>query len=115
LSADVEPDVIMPVYRTTPLALIASELITNAVKHAQAAGRRCNITMRFAREGEHGLSLMIADDGVGLEADFDTLRSGGVGMRIITGLLKQLRAKMTTNAGAPGARFLIILDEAQSE
>jgi hypothetical protein len=26
-----------------------------------------------------------------------------------------LRAKMTTNAGAPGARFLIVLDEAHGE
>ncbi len=115
ISATVDADVIMPVYRTTPLALIASELITNAIKHAQKADGHCKITMRFARDGDQGLSLMIEDDGVGLDADFDPLRSGGVGMRIITGLLKQLRAKMTTNAGEPGARFLIILDEAHGE
>jgi two-component sensor histidine kinase len=115
LNASVDSDVIMPVYRTTPLALIASELITNAIRHAQRPDGRCNVTMRFARDGENGLSLMIEDDGVGLAAHFDPQRSGGVGMRIITGLLKQLRAKMTTNAGEPGAQFLIILDEAHSE
>lgn len=115
LNATVDTNVIMPVYRTTPLALVAAELITNAIKHAHEPDRRCIITMRFARDGANGLSLLIADDGVGLDAAFDPLDSGGVGMRIITGLLKQLRARMTTNAGEPGARFLIVLDEVHKE
>ncbi|MDB5643226.1 MAG: domain S-box protein [Hyphomicrobiales bacterium] len=110
LIATCDPDVIMPVSYTTPLALVAAELITNAIKHALKTDGRGAIAMRFHREGERGLSLQIVDDGVGLPADFDPARSKGVGMRIITGLLKQLRATMTTNAGEPGARFLITLD-----
>jgi two-component sensor histidine kinase len=115
LTTSCEPDVVLPVYRTTPLALIAAELITNAVKHARNDGDPCAITMRFARDGRNGLSLMIADDGRGLAADFDPTQSSGVGMRIITGLLKQLRAHMSANPGEPGARFLITLEEAHRE
>ena len=115
LSASCEPDVVLPVYRTTPLALIAAELITNAVKHAQKNGDSCAITMRFARDGRNGLSLLIADDGKGLAGDFDPTQSSGVGMRIITGLLKQLRARMTANPGEAGAQFLITLEEAHRE
>lgn len=115
LSADCETGVVMPVHRITPLALIAAELITNAVKHAHPSARGCKITIRFAHQGANGLTLLVADDGEGLAADFDPSRSTGVGMRIITGLLKQLRGAMTTNAGEPGARFLITLTDAQVE
>ncbi|MBO6003604.1 MAG: histidine kinase N-terminal domain-containing protein [Aeriscardovia sp.] len=49
----------------TPLALILSELVANAVEHGFAGEREGEICIRAKRKGR-GLSVTILDDGVGL-------------------------------------------------
>ncbi|MDB5643256.1 MAG: signal transduction histidine kinase [Hyphomicrobiales bacterium] len=106
-----EEGIVIGVDRTTPLALIVGELLTNAVKHG---GDRSHgeISLEVRRIGEGRILVAVADDGAGLPANFGQPGTSGVGFRIVTGLVRQIRGQIETNAGEAGARFEIILNEA---
>ncbi len=71
----------------TPLALLLSELVTNACKYAFADGGG-SITVGL-RQGENGRAhLTVRDTGGGIESD--RIASGSMGMRLIKGVVAQM-------------------------
>jgi two-component sensor histidine kinase len=93
-----------------PIGLLVNELVTNAIKYAYPEAshpRGGEIRVRTRRTAD-GLSLDVADDGVGLPEDFDIARtSRSLGMRVIANLSRQLGATLTTPRDGPGAHFHI--------
>ena len=86
---EAEP-LMLPADYLTPLGLIVSELVTNAIKHG--AGR---IRVRL-RPSPGGLQVQVDDEGPGFPPDFDARRSGGLGMRLIVALAKGDAAQAVT-------------------
>ena len=86
-------EIIFPLDKAVPLALVISELLTNAVKYAFADGRAGTIDVTV-RSNETAIEVSVEDDGVGLPVGFDLLRSSGLGMRIISALTRQLKGKV---------------------
>ena len=89
-----------------PLGLLATELVTNAIKYAypDAGG-----AIRMSVKHEHDtLVVEIADDGVGLPADFDLVapKTGGFGSRMVAALVRQLHASVAITSDC-GARIVI--------
>lgn len=71
----------------TPLALLLSELVTNAFKYAFPDGRHGTITVTL-RQADGRSKLTVRDDGVGMnEAD---LPSTSMGLRLIKGVVAQM-------------------------
>lgn len=70
--------------RAINLALIASEALTNAMKHAFPNGRQGNIRVDCHAEGDDAI-LTIADDGAGFAV---TVREGALGLRLIRTMAK---------------------------
>ncbi len=68
-----------------PLGLIATELITNSVKHANG-----NITLRTEKVALDTYSLSVLDDGPGLPAGYEVAKSQGLGMKLILRFVKQI-------------------------
>jgi len=66
----------------TPLGLITTELVTNALKHGQG-----NIRVTVSQEAD-GLEIMVTDEGPGFVALTDPSASRGLGMRLIIMLAK---------------------------
>ena len=101
-----------PIDRAVPLALIVSELVTNAVKYAFPDDQDGTIRVSVQRAEEEGgmLAISVKDDGIGLPEDFDPTASSGVGMRVVTTLVKQLRARLEVQRASPdgGAAFKIL-------
>jgi two-component sensor histidine kinase/PAS domain-containing protein len=97
IRCDADVGVWLDAERAIPLGLIASEVLTNALRHAfpaGAAGAVC-LTLR----AEHcGLQMVVADDGVGLPA---TPLRRGLGTTVITALTRQIGAEAATQS-APG-------------
>jgi two-component sensor histidine kinase len=85
-----------------PLGLLASEALTNALRHAYPPGTPGRISLRTARDGD-ALELVIADDGKGLPP---APRRPGLGSSLITALGRQIGATVTTDS-APGAGVTI--------
>jgi two-component sensor histidine kinase len=82
-----------------PLALIANELITNAVKHARGGRGHVSIRTGLVRDGSEWV-LEVADDGPGFTMGQPHKRASGLGL--VTALAKQLGGTLnvTTDHGA---------------
>jgi two-component sensor histidine kinase len=70
----------------TPLVLVLTELMQNAVEHAFSPGRTGTVTVA-ARQVDAGLRVVVSDDGVGLPAGFDIERSDRLGLQIVRTLV----------------------------
>ncbi len=91
----------------TPLALVLSELVQNAVEHGLADhGGRIEVaaTRQWVSAGQEELTVTITDDGAGLPAGF---RPGlaGLGTRIVTSFVQDLGGRIRwENAPGGGTR-----------
>lgn len=99
----------LPFEKALPLALIISELVSNAFKHARPDGSPGKVTVDCARTPTGLLRLTVEDDGVGLPPGFDMAENRGLGMRIVAGLSQQLEATLDAGNGEAGARFTLHL------
>ena len=75
-------DVDLPTPRAMALAIIANELISNAVKHG---GREVSIALRA--ESERAI-LEICDDGPGFPPDFRPERSANIGLDLVNSMTR---------------------------
>jgi len=72
----------LPADQITPLGLITSELVTNALKYG--AGR----VLVSLNPVPQGLQVRVEDEGLGFPPDFNIRRSKGLGMRLVLALAK---------------------------
>jgi PAS domain S-box-containing protein len=97
-------EVFLPIDRAVPLALVVSELLTNALKYAFPPDHPGG-TVRVALWAPAGgaLAVLVEDDGIGLPEGFAPAASAGVGMRVVTTLARQLAAELRIGRGVSGA------------
>jgi PAS domain S-box-containing protein len=98
-----------PIDKAVPIALIVSELVTNAVKHAFPDGGGV-LRVLMDRDGTE-LRILIEDDGPGLPEGFDAAQVSGVGMRVVTALIRQLGGRIQSgpSRSGTGAAFTVII------
>jgi two-component sensor histidine kinase len=85
----------LPSKKATSLALVANELIANALRHAFPGRSRGRVEVTLAQHDREVL-LEVADDGVGLPADFDLRRDARTGLRVGQRLVERdLRGELT--------------------
>jgi two-component sensor histidine kinase len=90
-----------------PLAFVVSELVTNSAKYAGG-----KITVNLANTSAGSYALSVSDEGPGLPEDFDPQRTRGLGMLIVSTLLKDMGGALVcgTNDSGKGARFTVLFD-----
>jgi len=112
LARDLQPGCVVRPKQVVPIALIVSEMVTNAMKYAHPAGAagRIDIACRYQ---EDGIVIEVSDDGVGLPQDFDVERDGGLGFQVVRTLANQLGAKTVFDSQPPGLRLALILPRKQ--
>lgn len=86
---DCSPECRVAPDRVLPITQIVSEAVTNAIKYAYTGGAAGTIRVR-GFPAEASIIVEIADDGPGLRADLDTEAGGGLGLRLMRALSKQL-------------------------
>jgi PAS domain S-box-containing protein len=79
-----------------PLGIIATELITNAVKYAFPSGGSGQITVTAARPEANWIALTIADNGRGMVKP----REGSLGYGLVEALVRQIKGEMSVDNGA---------------
>jgi two-component sensor histidine kinase len=99
--------VLVNIDRAVRLALLTTELVTNAVRHAFEPNARGQITVKLASEGERHLVLSVRDDGKGLNSTGNTNGDEGLGLKLIAALVKQLGAGVEIVNHQPGTEFII--------
>lgn len=101
IKATVEGDEVhLDITQAVPCALIANELVTNALKHAFSGGREGEILVTMKAVG-YGFELRVKDNGMGLPPSMDLKNFGMLGLQIVGTLVNQLRGTInySTNGG----------------
>jgi two-component sensor histidine kinase len=76
----------LPAEVATPLVMVLTELMQNAVEHAFADRRMGTVVVRVARTGRW-LDVTVADDGTGLPPGFDIAAKSSLGLQIVRTLV----------------------------
>jgi len=79
-----------------PVGLIVSELVTNAGKYGEG---EVEVLFRFDQAGR---VLTVSNAGPGLPADFDAGKTSGMGMRLISSLVREQRGRFSVSARDDG-------------
>lgn len=79
--------------RAVPLALLITEAVTNALKHAFPNEREGTVWIGL-READPGRRLRIVDDGIGLPAGQGARLRGSLGMRLMRALAEQIGSEL---------------------
>ncbi|MFB9378696.1 sensor histidine kinase [Kineococcus gynurae] len=86
----------------TALALVLTELVTNAVEHGYGSGRAGTVVVKVEHTAEDRILVVVSDDGVGLPDGFQ-VGSSGLGTQIVRSLVAgELRGRMDFGASASG-------------
>jgi two-component sensor histidine kinase len=91
----------IPAASAAAFALVAQELIGNALKHAFPKGRPGRIGVTLSEEAD-ACVLTIVDDGVGLSD-----APPGFGLSLVRLLCQQLHADLDLGGEGPGARMVL--------
>ncbi len=111
LSLDVDP-IELDVTLAVPVGLIISEAITNAFKYAFPGGRTGTVSLSLHRPSVTTYELTIADDGIGLPANFDPSQSSSLGMTLLHGFSAQLGGELTITS-EQGLTITLVFGEEQ--
>lgn len=112
LIEDFTPGCRAPPDQILQLTQIVSEAITNAVKHAYPSGQTGKILVRSRQPGAGALVIEIADEGRGLPAALDATSGGGLGLRLMRTLGKQLGARIEFKSEGAGLTVRVTLPPA---
>ncbi|SFD49099.1 PAS domain-containing protein [Roseivivax sediminis] len=97
----------VPLEVATRVALIASEVLSNAFTHAFEGLDRGCIELRLTRLAEGGLRMLVLDDGIGIPRNIDWPSDATRGGRLIASLLDGLDATINVARGAAGTVVMI--------
>ena len=105
IRVEAPPPNVIPADTASPLALIANELVMNALKHAFPPGRRGTVTVRCATAPDGTITLTVADDGRGLPPGFAPGAQASFGLRLVQTLTRQIRGDVLVRHRHPGTVF----------
>lgn len=99
--------------QAVPVALLITEAVTNALKHAYPQGKSGTIRVRL--EEHHGARVLcVGDDGVGLPEGPGRGGNGSLGMRLMRALTEQVEGQLEIRSNA-GVEVRIALPAASAE
>lgn len=99
-------DVTLPTDQVVPFALVVNELLTNAFKHAAEQDGTTEIAVNVQVAGG-AVHLTVLDGGKGLPPGFDPQGADGLGLMLVTLLVRQMRGRFTVEQPPRGSRFVV--------
>ncbi|TFL19721.1 PAS domain-containing protein [Jannaschia formosa] len=107
ISIDVDP-VYMRSEPAAQLGLITSEILSNTLQHAFVGREEGMISVSLKQGGGDRVRLSVSDDGIGMSEDWP--KTGNLGARIVSGLVRQLGAELKVASGSGGSVVLLDFD-----
>jgi two-component sensor histidine kinase len=97
--------VVIPGRHGAPIALLVSEAVGNALRHAYPGERNGRVRVGLRRTLD-GFELAVADDGVGMDP---AASKTGFGLTVAQLMAQQLRGWLETTPGQPGVRIAVVV------
>ena len=91
----------LPINAAIPCGLVVNELISNAMKHAFADGRRGEIAVKLFEEPDGKAVLSVSDNGIGIPEDVGLSKTSTLGLQLVTLLSDQLGGQITMGRSDP--------------
>jgi len=91
---------VLPAEVATPLAMVLTELLQNAIEHGLGPGNGA-VEVRADRH-PGGLTVAVIDDGAGLEPGFSVTGSTRLGLQIVRTLIGELDGRLSLDARPGG-------------
>ena len=92
----------------TPLVMVLTELVQNALEHAFEPGRHGEVVLRAERSAG-SLEVTVSDDGRGLPADFSLAQAERLGLQIVRTLVgSELRGSLDLQRGQPRGTVAVL-------
>ena len=92
----------------TPLALVVSELLQNAVEHAFPEGHPGgNVRIALENDGVE-LCVRVEDDGVGLPLGFSLERNSSLGLTIVSALVDSEMSGVISMESPPNGKGTVV-------
>ena len=88
-----------------PCGLLVNELITNSLKYAWKKNQEGTIFIKL-KEVDSRVTLVIADNGIGLPSKFEDMSSDTLGLQLVITLVEQLDGELLVNSDK-GTEYLI--------
>jgi len=104
---DASAQVFVNTDRAINLALVVTELVTNAARHAYPNGTRGPIRVRLGRVDGNVARISVRDEGLGLGPDFEVTKGHGFGMRLVKALAQQTHGQFRIERHARGTEFIL--------
>jgi len=96
----------------TPICIIITELVTNAVKYAHPSGVAGALSVDVGTDPDGSLVVRVCDDGVGLPEGFDLKSGRRKGLAIVRALAMNLKATFTLESDELGTTALLVVPRA---
>ncbi len=92
---------VVPAELATPLVMVLTELVQNAIEHAFSRGQRGDVSLSASRSAKW-LDVLVNDNGKGLPAGFSLERADGLGLQIVRTLVdSELQGSLSLRRGEP--------------
>lgn len=107
-------DVWLGVDAAISCGLLIQELLSNALRHAFPPGGKGEIRVELRRQPRSAMTLIVADDGVGLPGGLDFSKARTLGLQLVHIMTEQLGGVLEYE-GPPGTAFRMTFSEAKQE
>ncbi|MGX7824356.1 sensor histidine kinase [Actinokineospora sp. 24-640] len=99
---------VVPAEVATPLVMVLTELVQNAVEHAYPTGRSGEVVVSADRSARW-LDVVVSDDGRGLPRGFSLERNNGLGLQIVRTLVEsELRGSLSLRSHGPSGTEAVL-------
>lgn len=106
LRCETQEGIFLGLERGLPVALVVAEILTNSLKYAFPEGRKGEVVLSVGQEND-GITIAVADTGIGMDAISSAPGGTGLGKKIINGLTRQIGAELQLTSGESGTSYRI--------
>lgn len=100
------PDITVTSDTAMNCALLAHELIMNAVRHAFPNGRTGTIRLSLTTLS-HSIKLAVEDNGIGLPVNLNVQQSPSLGLKLVNSLTRDMAGILRTSTGSSRTAFIL--------